>query len=787
VLQVRHDRFIRLVSEFANDATVSVYFNKYFQNKAVPCLGQHKSDIINYIERKRIEQLSKIRGTEYNCFMAVTIPIVENRESKGGLDFLGKMQAKTADPDAIKRDLWEKISKATERLNTYLKGFTSAIGGGVFRLDSQQIVHFFSLLLNHNLSNEFSELAGVMKSDIFCSFNNILDSSRGGYVYYGGNYHAVFSLRAYGRESSLPEFTTPAMNQIFFHSDLQDIPFTVHHAVNMLSRDKGLGTAKGRRSRMVIQSGFAKNLSFLAKTPEGVPPEVLKQYIDEAISTVENNGYRFVTQQFQIHLWAPTLKELEDTCDTFNAVIARIYKMKREKFNIKVAYFSLFPGNEDTNPINTMLSTFSVSDFLPIDMPRFCYPAAKSKNFIYYYTKENQLTTIDLFDKRADNWNAIICGGSGSGKSFLCNDILFQYAVYNPQIAIVDYGGAEAGSYRNFVINNKGTYLEINLDAKNFSINPFDGVLFDEDGSPIPWKIVSLSSTITRMATVESHISEQTKYHLTEEIKKYYKDTNNNAEGTCNLGDFAQKYLKDNPLFLGNEDVYKRIHVFIGYGESEGPYARFFRKTQEITSTDIVCFDLAGLKGHQALKSVLVPALLDMIVNNVLGSKEKERKKLLVMDEAWADLKGGAMADFMEEMFRTVRKLNGSITIITQRFSDVLGSDIGGALVANTSYFWFVGNKHDPEPLKNAAASSSTGTLKLTPFDIETIITSKSKQDFFMLTPFFSGLLKLYPSKEFAMVATTDPDDKNILRRHMKLLGADIVTPEVIENAKKDF
>jgi type IV secretory pathway VirB4 component len=287
--------------------------------------------------------------------------------------------------------------------------------------------------------------------------------------------------------------------------------------------------------------------------------------------------------------------------------------------------------------------------------------------------------------------------------------------------------------------------------------------------------------------TSGSGITSETRYHLTEELGKYFISKNNNEKNDCNLTEFAEKHLKGNPQFQGDQDLYKRIYLYIGDGANEGPYARFFKKTNEIKSKDFICFDLAGLKGHASLKAVLIPALLEMICSNILGSTERERKKLLVMDEAWADLKGGAMADFMEEMFRTIRKLNGNISVITQRFLDVLDSDIGGALLTNTSYFWFVGNKHDPAPLEKAVASSSNGTISLTPYDIKTIIESQSKRDFYLLTPFFSGLLKLYPSKEFAMVATTDPDEKNILRKHMKKLGVSYVTPEVIESAKNEF
>jgi type IV secretory pathway VirB4 component len=253
---------------------------------------------------------------------------------------------------------------------------------------------------------------------------------------------------------------------------------------------------------------------------------------------------------------------------------------------------------------------------------------------------------------------------------------------------------------------------------------------------------------------------------------------NNNIDNTCTITEFAESNLKDNPSFAPNQDVYKRIYQFIGTGKSEGVYSSFFKKTEEFKSTDFICFDMAGLTGEPKLKRVLIPALLEMISRNILGSSETERKKLLVVDEAWNDLKGGAMKDFMESMYRCVRKLNGNISIITQNFIDVLNSTIGEALLVNTSFYWFVGNKHKPEPLFKASASNRM----LTPYDVETIIHSTSKRDFYLLTPFFSGLLKFYPSKEFCILATTNAEEKNMIRKHREKLGVEYVTPEVIES-----
>ena len=563
-MQNRHDRFIRLISDFPEDSIVSIYYCKNILNTKLPVLNSHKNEIINYIEKKQIDILKSKRNLSYQCFMSVSIPLKVKKKKKGGIDLIDKLSRSNDKSDEVEKNK-EFIEKAIDRMKLIEKGFCGAIGGGAFRLDSSQITQFLSLLLNHNYLESYSELSGIVKSDIISSFNGINKSHNAGYVYYGGNYHSILSLRAYGEESHLPEYTSAKMNDIFLHPDLNEIPFLVHHVIKLPNKTKAMNTAKGRKNLIAIKSGLS-NISLFAKTPEGVPPAELKIMIEDAINNVNSNGYRFLTQQFQIHLWADSLKKLDDIVNSFQATINDIYTLKREKYNIRASYFSLFPGNEDINPINTMLPSYSISDYLPIDMPRYCYPAEDSKNFTYFYTKEDQLTKIDLFDKRADNWNAIICGGSGSGKSFITNGILFQYAVYNPQIAIIDYGGADSGSYRNFIINNNGTYLEINLDSYDFSVNPFDGQMFNIENNKEKlnsWKFVSLMATIERMALDSEHpFTANTRYFLKEELLKYYKEKKNNIDNSCNITEFAEKYLKNNTNFECNQEPSQKTISF---------------------------------------------------------------------------------------------------------------------------------------------------------------------------------------------------------------------------------
>ena len=220
------------------------------------------------------------------------------------------------------------------------------------------------------------------------------------------------SLRAVGSESRLPSQTTAAMNTTFFKSeDLQNIPFTIHQSIKFVQKQEGLTIANLRKNSLDRKKGLAKRNSLFAKTEEGISPDKLFDLIEESIEIVENSNNRFVYQTFQVHIWHEELGALWRNLRTIRNTVSTSYLMKPDKFNIKAAYYSLFPGNETINQIRCMLATYTVADFFPIDLPRECLPDPdKSRNEHIYFTT-------------ASGSVARLCVFSSSGQCAQCHDL----------------------------------------------------------------------------------------------------------------------------------------------------------------------------------------------------------------------------------------------------------------------------------------------------------------------------------------------------------------------------
>jgi type IV secretory pathway VirB4 component len=62
-----------------------------------------------------------------------------------------------------------------------------------------------------------------------------------------------------------------------------------------------------------------------------------------------------------------------------------------------------------------------------------------------------------------------------------------------------------------------------------------------------------------------------------------------------------------------------------------------------------------------------------------------QRRRLVVVDEAWLLMRDGEGARFLFTMSKAARKRNAGLTVITQDVADVLGTDLGQAVVSNAA------------------------------------------------------------------------------------------------------
>jgi type IV secretory pathway VirB4 component len=112
-----------------------------------------------------------------------------------------------------------------------------------------------------------------------------------------------------------------------------------------------------------------------------------------------------------------------------------------------------------------------------------------------------------------------------------------------------------------------------------------------------------------------------------------------------------------------------------------GTFAGIFSQQSNIDiNNPLVVFNLRDLEDE--LRPVAMYIVLNYIWNK---TKTDQKRRLLVVDEAWQLMKYEDSANFLFSLAKRARKYNLGITTISQDVEDFMGSRMGRAIVANAS------------------------------------------------------------------------------------------------------
>ena len=143
-------------------------------------------------------------------------------------------------------------------------------------------------------------------------------------------------------------------------------------------------------------------------------------------------------------------------------------------------------------------------------------------------------------------------------------------------------------------------------------------------------------------------------------------------------------------------DADPRVHdigVQLGSFTSQSSYGRFFSGHNNASfKNDLTVLELDELQGRKHLRQVVLLQLIAQIQREIfLG--ERDRKKIVIIDEAWDLLKEGEVSVFMEHAYRKFRKYGGSAIIATQSVQDLFNNTVGKAISTNSANMYLLGQK----------------------------------------------------------------------------------------------
>lgn len=544
-----------------------------------------------------------------------------------------------------------------------------------------------------------------------------------------GIHHRTLTLK------TLPEFTHSALI-----AKLLNLPFhyilQCHIKVPAQSKELGQLQAKRRMAHSMSMSHGGRATDLESEAQLNSSEELLRELL--------NTGQKILYTQISILLRADDRDELELKS---RAVLSKFRELNGAEGIIESvagvpAWKTMLPCGTTKMLRPKRIKTDNLSDFLPIYQE---FSGDGIEPVCLFRNRSGGLVAYDPFDSKLPNYNSLVTGSSGAGKSFLNNLVLLQYMTQKPKVYVIDIGG----SYKKLCEFLGGQYVEIRppiADQSPAAINPL--LLPLGETKPSPQKIKFL------LAMLENILAEQDVGKLPKLERSLLEEslilTYERTVGTPTLSDLAQ-ILKES-----SEPALKSFAKILFTWTGDRPYGKLLdQKTGLELNADFVVFDLKGLSAYPDLQSVMILIITDFILAQIETKDPSGRRKQILMDECWELLKSPASSAFMEYCVRTLRKAGAGITFITQGLDEIVASPIGGAILANTATKFILMQRGDLEPLRKI--------LKLNEQELSLISSLRQQKgsysEAFLIYNDNRTVIRAVPSPVEYWVATSDQSD----------------------------
>lgn len=246
---------------------------------------------------------------------------------------------------------------------------------------------------------------------------------------------------------------------------------------------------------------------------------------------------------------------------------------------------------------------------------------------VTFTSRREKEVFLNIFDSSSHNYNCLITGSSGQGKSVLANKLLLEEVEAGASGVVLDLGN----SFRKTV-----EFLDGNILSEQFNPMAFN--------DPVYLKEFILSF-------IDQPWDQREQGSLIRSIKE-----------------LSRKADTFRDLISSLESNFSGIGLYFE------ELWDFFSNEKEELSGLIYC-DLS--KYPERLKRPLIIYLIECF-------KNQKGKRVFIFDECWNLLENNA--SYIAECFRTFRKHNASAIAISQNIDDFSETDLGKVIIQNTFY-----------------------------------------------------------------------------------------------------
>lgn len=296
----------------------------------------------------------------------------------------------------------------------------------------------------------------------------------------------------------------------------------------------------------------------------------------------------------------------------------------------------------------------------------------------------NGLVIFDRFS--LENANMVVFAKSGAGKSFTVKLEALRSMMLGSDILIID----PENEYQKLCDAVGGSYIRLSLSSDT-RINPFDlprVIDSEEAGDALRANLITLhgllrlmlgGTQVTAQGVPMAALTPAEEADLDQALIDTYARAGITSDPLTHTGQPPTiSDLYDTLLHMGGTgpQLAQRLRKY-----TSGTFAGIFSQQSNIDiNNNMVVFNIRDLE--EELRPVAMYIVLSHIWNI---TRSQQKKRMLIVDEAWQLMKYDDSANFMFSLAKRARKYALGLTTITQDVEDFMGSKMGRAIVANSS------------------------------------------------------------------------------------------------------
>jgi conjugal transfer ATP-binding protein TraC len=296
----------------------------------------------------------------------------------------------------------------------------------------------------------------------------------------------------------------------------------------------------------------------------------------------------------------------------------------------------------------------------------------------------NGLVIFDRF--KLENANLVVFAKSGAGKSFTVKLEALRSMMLGSEIIIID----PENEYQKLSDAVGGSYIRLSLNSST-RINPFDlprVIDSDEAEDALRANLVTLHGLFRLMlggtqvganGVPISALTPSEEADLDQALIDTYARVGITSDPlTHNSPPPTISDLYDTLLHMGGSgpQLAQRLRKY-----TTGTFAGIFSQQSNIDiNNPMVVFNIRDLEDE------LRPVAMYIVLSHIWNiTRSIQKKRMLIVDEAWQLMKYDDSANFLFSLAKRARKYHLGLTTITQDVEDFMGSKMGRAIVANSS------------------------------------------------------------------------------------------------------